>query len=905
MLLAQTDWEQEYKKLWQYDSKWAKKLKNDDGTWVKPKPGVINFLKKIAPQIQDASKKMGVPPEAIAGSILAENSLNVSTDDDIQEFLVYWGIAPKGEILGKSFSYGPGQLKFKVAREAENHMAKIEGRQSLSDDELSKELRMPGKVPYHVAAVLRKIQDDYKAQGFDISNQSEILTTVYNLGDSVSKARAAKENKTQPKMNYFGFFIKKNASSLAFLNQPAQTTPVPTNPEPAPVKVVKSLGKEAAAKVKKTPDKKVVVSESSTPNKSLVLAFKDGAALYKSPPSCPTGGYGSIDIKNKYNGMKSFPVNAIAAKGVGYKILAPGIDSCESENWKLIQLDNGEVGWIKDADLEANTEKVYRTVPECKKSPEALQCEASLKTSLATSIVNDKDKEMIYLKPFTRNAKVNFKHPDWSCAEPGQVGSDPNAGGIMGGYINGGYGGGTYLNPYPTDTHSTVSGIANSGSGTKPGQPQTIKEILAARGAGLPTPITKGKEVNTIGDIDKTLGLVAKKVKEIEKKYDAPMTDLKNPFRSLYFGMIYSNLQSCKERQENRILPCQMDIKKVKSFLDTLTLPDKFDAIDRELINWNINALSTNEPLIDKEAYKKIKSGSYGNNPYGSIGGYMGMGVGGFGGYSGGYLQGQYQLEEGDEKKWDIVSLENVMKSCLESVSKIEERVNNDKNILDSDKNYILQNIGSLKTMSYQNAINLIVAFKPQATDHQKEAWEISRPYLIQLTKVCLGIADAYDIKIENLDKASFDYSCYVNKLDAVDAGFGNVQPKDLFKSLVLSGQGSSEAAFQASSAYPNYIFGQIEALLTNSNPNLPQVGGMAGGIGGGYSPVAIFGNYCPNKTAEMIEQMLEANPCIKHVYVPSEWLVNRLNSLGKKVILRPFEEEDRFAVDVGGNQCQ
>jgi hypothetical protein len=50
---------------------------------------------------------------------------------------------------------------------------------------------------------------------------------------------------------------------------------------------------------------------------------------------------------------------------------------------------------------------------------------------------------------------------------------------------------------------------------------------------------------------------------------------------------------------------------------------------------------------------------------------------------------------------------------------------------------------------------------------------------------------------------------------------------------------------------------------------------------------------------------MLENNPCIERVYVPDEWLVNRLNAFGPKIIKRPFEEFDRFAVDYGGELCK
>ncbi|MBC7397750.1 MAG: hypothetical protein H7333_09935 [Bdellovibrionales bacterium] len=64
-------------------------------------------------------------------------------------------------------------------------------------------------------------------------------------------------------------------------------------------------------------------------------------------------------------------------------------------------------------------------------------------------------------------------------------------------------------------------------------------------------------------------------------------------------------------------------------------------------------------------------------------------------------------------------------------------------------------------------------------------------------------------------------------------------------------------------------------------------------------------GNYCPNRTAEFIENLLEAHPCISHVYVPDAWLVSRLNALGKKIIFRPFEKDDVFAMDYSEVKCK
>jgi hypothetical protein len=80
--------------------------------------------------------------------------------------------------------------------------------------------------------------------------------------------------------------------------------------------------------------------------------------------------------------------------------------------------------------------------------------------------------------------------------------------------------------------------------------------------------------------------------------------------------------------------------------------------------------------------------------------------------------------------------------------------------------------------------------------------------------------------------------------------------------------------------------------------------------IGGSFAPVSsapveVPPSYCPNKTAEMIEDLVKNNPCIGKVYIPDKWLLNRLNELGDKVVYKPFAEDDRFSFDLESTQCK
>lgn len=61
--------------------------------------------------------------------------------------------------------------------------------------------------------------------------------------------------------------------------------------------------------------------------------------------------------------------------------------------------------------------------------------------------------------------------------------------------------------------------------------------------------------------------------------------------------------------------------------------------------------------------------------------------------------------------------------------------------------------------------------------------------------------------------------------------------------------------------------------------------------------------SYSPFKTAELVEKLLK-NKCVKTVYVPDPWLIKKIGSKGQRLILRPFETDDRFMVDLSETNC-
>src|SRR6185437_13038189 len=63
-------------------------------------------------------------------------------------------------------------------------------------------------------------------------------------------------------------------------------------------------------------------------------------------------------------------------------------------------------------------------------------------------------------------------------------------------------------------------------------------------------------------------------------------------------------------------------------------------------------------------------------------------------------------------------------------------------------------------------------------------------------------------------------------------------------------------------------------------------------------------GSYCPNRTAVFIKALLDDNPCIEHVYIPSRWIVYRLRDYSSKVIYRNFDKNDRYLIEYGDSSC-
>ncbi len=173
--------EAEYKKLCSYDPKYCIRLKVDD-EFREPEPSLVSALEGYRQEMLDAAKLSGVDPRAIAGAILTENTLNVNLKDKAQNFLVSVGLAKDGKFLGKSFSYGFGQINCARAMDVEKRAMQIYSRPERSQEEICQSLLDPKESIKYIGVIIRDAVDTYKENGIDISGDIGVQTTLYNLG---------------------------------------------------------------------------------------------------------------------------------------------------------------------------------------------------------------------------------------------------------------------------------------------------------------------------------------------------------------------------------------------------------------------------------------------------------------------------------------------------------------------------------------------------------------------------------------------------------------------------------------------------------------------------------------------------------------------------------------------------
>jgi hypothetical protein len=156
--------------------------------------------------LQEASLRE-VHPIALAGVFVAEHSMNVRLDDDIQDLfssVTIPGFAPL------DFSSGPGQIKLSTALYTEDKLASWDNREKRSTSQVRTLLQTDtGSIEY-AAAILLDAQQVFYQNGFDISHRPEILATAYNVGVHKLQITSA----TNPQPNYFGYYVLLHSKEI-------------------------------------------------------------------------------------------------------------------------------------------------------------------------------------------------------------------------------------------------------------------------------------------------------------------------------------------------------------------------------------------------------------------------------------------------------------------------------------------------------------------------------------------------------------------------------------------------------------------------------------------------------------------------------------------------------------------
>ena len=173
------------------------------------------IIKDNADTIIKAGEKFNVNPAIIAGCIYAEQTINVDVKDKYIDPLVY--------SYGIDVSLGIGQVRISTAKKVESkgYMPRIivddfgisNGEESIivnQENNMRARALMNDKTNImYVAAYLRYIQDIWKNKYPQISGKSDILGTLYNIGEYGKNGV-----NSNPQSNDFGKTVKKNYGKM-------------------------------------------------------------------------------------------------------------------------------------------------------------------------------------------------------------------------------------------------------------------------------------------------------------------------------------------------------------------------------------------------------------------------------------------------------------------------------------------------------------------------------------------------------------------------------------------------------------------------------------------------------------------------------------------------------------------
>ncbi len=829
-----SDWEEKFKTVCEYD-RFCTRLRSSDGSWLKPKPEIVAILKdaELQTQVAKVSSQYGIHPTALAGAILAENSLNVGLKDSVQTWLASkMGITKVG---AKSFSFGFGQISLPAALEAERHLAKLEKRSEKSQQELIAEVADPVGSIRVAATILRKVQDDYKEQGFDISKDPALLATLYNLGRSEERSKAAKAEGRIPKINYFGLFVQKFEGEIAKTVRPiAKKSESPTvtsavsgaKPEPAPaVKVEHAAFPLGGAPAGLSIAKNATVQSSP---RTLTEVTTDSTPLVSFPTDCESTVYGQDPMRDAKSIQHGAPVG-ILNRGSVVREVSRALD-CRSNAWRLVAGSKGELGWIEADRLERLLQKKLVTVPSCPREV-SNKCIDGIKRDLGESFIGfDAANGELSFRPVSApGVSSGFENEDARCA---------------------------FAAPTPQSVGATARYRSSYYSGSN--RPLPPAELIE--------------------EASRVKASVERELARMSKALDIPLEELDsaaNPY-SLIYAILNAGRTaavSCMRSATSEYLNCEDPRRYGQSLFD----------------------------LMKGVQYQKVPNVQDVSGLYAKMIGVLGS--------SGYYSKAFYDASDDELKEADPEVLRESFLNCERRLSELKETAPKAVKTAPAPQSgfggYVSQPMLNASQPGFASGMmgmgggmgGMGGGFgMPVSVDRVFEAVRKATPEHIEKYKSELISAARFCHARMNLLSKS-------NSQNPFDC---TVSPASLQYGV---GQFSKEVVAAAYRAEPGALAVDIEIKLSTTLssgiladilgdakvPSQPHMQGMQ---------AAPSNSYCPNRTAEKVEELFERHSCIDRAFVPTKLLAKRLYAQKDRVVFRQYESNDRIVLTLGKNRC-
>lgn len=168
---------------------------------------IIEIIRDNREFILSHSQAIGIDPRALAGAMMAENTLNIDILDRIQFFLAYGRLTQVGS---REFSFGFAQMTIAAATDVEAILSISEGRSPRTHREMREYILTREGSLYYAGGVLMMAQEAYARHGMDISQNLGALTSLYTRGSFDYLASQRVQQGGSPQINTFGYFVEKN-----------------------------------------------------------------------------------------------------------------------------------------------------------------------------------------------------------------------------------------------------------------------------------------------------------------------------------------------------------------------------------------------------------------------------------------------------------------------------------------------------------------------------------------------------------------------------------------------------------------------------------------------------------------------------------------------------------------------